>query len=135
MHELSIAEGIIDIVERTARANNVRRVKRVEAAVGELAAVDPAALFFAWESVRKGGPADTAELVLTPVPGAAWCHTCAETVPLHRYGDPCPKCGGYQLTATGGDELKVTGIVEARDEEADAPAEPDGKSENADGLP
>lgn len=68
MHELSIAEGIIDIVERTARANNVRRVKRVEAAVGELAAVDPAALFFAWESVRKGGPADAAELVLTPVP-------------------------------------------------------------------
>lgn len=129
MHELSIAEGIIDIVERTARANNVRRVKRVEAAVGELAAVDPAALFFAWESVRKGGPADTAELVLTPVPGAAWCHICAETVPLHRYGDPCPKCGGYQMTATGGDELKVTGIVEALDDEeaaeADAPEEAD----------
>lgn len=129
MHELSIAEGIIDIVERTARANNVRRVKRVEAAVGELAAVDPAALFFAWESVRKGGPADAAELVLTPVPGAAWCHTCTKTVPLHRYGDPCPKCGGYQLTATGGDELKVTGIVEALDDEIEE--EPAGDS----GLP
>ena len=34
MHELSLAEGIIDIVERTAKANNVHRVKKVRIAVG-----------------------------------------------------------------------------------------------------
>lgn len=28
MHELSLAEGIVDIVERTAKANNVQRVKK-----------------------------------------------------------------------------------------------------------
>ena len=40
MHELSIAEGIIEIVERTAAANNVGRVKKVRVAIGELAGVD-----------------------------------------------------------------------------------------------
>ena len=40
MHELSIAEGIIEIVERTAKSNNVNRVKSVRIAVGELAGVD-----------------------------------------------------------------------------------------------
>ena len=40
MHEMSIAEGIIEIVERTAKANGVTRVKEVRIEVGELAGVD-----------------------------------------------------------------------------------------------
>lgn len=40
MHELSIAEGIIEIVERTANANHVRHVKTVRVSIGELAGVD-----------------------------------------------------------------------------------------------
>ena len=53
MHELSIAEGIIEIVERTAKSNNVNRVKSVRIAVGELAGVDIDCLRFAWQSVTR----------------------------------------------------------------------------------
>ena len=62
MHELSIAEGIIEIVERTAAANDVRSVRAVRVAIGELAGVDIPSLEFAWESVRKGGVAENAVL-------------------------------------------------------------------------
>ena len=48
MHELSIAEGIIEIVERTANANHVRHVKTVRVSIGELAGVDIPSLEFAW---------------------------------------------------------------------------------------
>ena len=37
MHEMSIAEGIIEIVERTAGRSGVTRVKEVRIEVGELA--------------------------------------------------------------------------------------------------
>ncbi len=112
MHELSIAEGIIEIVERTAAANNVGRVKKVRIAIGELAGVDIPSLEFAWVSVRKGGPAAEATLEIERPKGEAWCLDCAKTVPLARYGDPCPFCGGYRLAATGGTEMRVLELIE-----------------------
>lgn len=112
MHELSIAEGIIEIVERTAAANNVGRVKKVRVAIGELAGVDIPSLEFAWVSVRKGGPAAEATLEIERPKGEAWCLDCAKTVPLARYGDPCPFCGGYRLAATGGTEMRVLELIE-----------------------
>jgi hydrogenase nickel incorporation protein HypA/HybF len=36
---------------------------------------------------------------------------CSAAVPLARRGDPCPACGGYQLTVTGGDQMRVSGLV------------------------
>lgn len=111
MHELSLAEGIIDIVERTALTNSVRRVKRVRIAVGELAGVDIESLVFAWLSVRRGGCADQAELVIERPAGRAWCIDCSKEVPLKRYGDPCPICSGYHLSAIAGTELKVIDII------------------------
>lgn len=115
MHELSIAEGILEIVERTARANDVKRVKAVRVSIGELAGVDIPSLEFAWTSVRKGGPAENATLEIERPRGEAWCLACEKTVPLKRYGDPCPECGGYRLAATGGTEMKVVDILEAAD--------------------
>lgn len=122
MHELSIAEGIIEIVERTCRSNGVKRVKSVRIAVGELAGVDIPSLQFAWESVKKGGPADKAALVIERPPGEAWCMSCGKTVPLKRYGDPCPFCGGFQLAATGGTDMRVLDLIE---DEADSSEERD----------
>lgn len=111
MHELSIAEGILEIVERTAAQNDIKRVKAVSIAVGELAGVDIDALRFAWTSVRRGGPADGAELRIERPAGKAWCLQCGKTVPLARFGDPCPSCGGYQLEPTDGMQMRVCDIT------------------------
>ena len=100
MHELSIAEGIIEIVERTANANHVRHVKTVRVSIGELAGVDIPSLEFAWQSVRKGGVAQNAELEIERPNGEAWCLQCQKNIPLHRYGDPCPDCGGRGYVVT-----------------------------------
>lgn len=111
MHEMSIAEGIIDIVETTARNNDVSRVKAVRISVGKLAGVDIPSLEFAWTSVTRGGPAEGARLDIERPDGQAWCLDCAKTIPLEKFGDPCPTCGGYHLTATGGTDMRVVDIV------------------------
>ena len=110
MHELSIAEGIIQAVEKTAIAAGVSRIISVHIAVGELAGVDISALRFAWQSVTRDGLAQNANLQIERPEGRAWCLDCATTVALHRHGDPCPKCGGYHLAPTQGHELKVIDI-------------------------
>lgn len=107
MHEVSIAEGIVDAVTKTAHRGNIRRVVSVRVAVGELAGVDCDALQFAWDSVTRGGLLKGARLVIDRPAGTAWCMDCAKTVPLHRHGEACPSCGGWHLTPVAGHELKV----------------------------
>ena len=50
------------------------------------------------------------------VTGEAWCMKCAKNVALHRHGDPCPSCGGYQLMPVKGHELKVDSLELGFDE-------------------
>jgi hydrogenase nickel incorporation protein HypA/HybF len=60
--------------------------------------------------VTCGGVAAGARLDIAVTPGAAWCLPCGERVPLARRGDPCPRCGGYQLQVVAGEEMRVTEI-------------------------
>lgn len=111
MHELSIAQGIIEIVDETARKHRIHAVRGVHVRIGELAGIDPDALDFAWKSVTLSGPARDAQLIIERTAGTAWCTDCGKTVPLKQYGNPCPECGGYRLIANGGTEMRVVDIV------------------------
>lgn len=94
MHEVSLAEGVIDVVERAAEGAHATAVSEVRVAVGELSNVEIEALAFAFESVKKGTVANDAKLVIDRPEGRAWCMTCQKDVPYHRFGDACPICGG-----------------------------------------
>ncbi len=107
MHELALAQGIVDLVHDTARRESFRRVRKVRLVVGALACVEPTALLFGFESVARGTLADGASLELEHQPGAAQCVACGQTVEVTSRADLCPKCGSAQLLVTGGDELRV----------------------------
>ena len=78
--------------------------------------VDIPSLDFAWRSVTMTGPLTGAKLVIERPEGTAFCTDCGETVPLAKFGDACPKCGGFRLIPNGGTELKVLDFVPADDE-------------------
>jgi hydrogenase nickel incorporation protein HypA/HybF len=119
MHEMALAESVLGIVETTARrdvppresARTPPRVTLVRLAIGTLSHVDPHALAFCFEAVVKGSIAEGAVLDIVGVPGEAWCMPCGERVALARRGDPCPRCGSYQLQVVAGDEMRVKEIA------------------------
>lgn len=110
MHELSLAQGALDIVTAAARANGAARVVSVRVEVGALAQIEPEALRFAFEVVQRGTVAEGARLEFVSVAGEAWCLDCAATVQLERRGDPCPRCDGFGLKVTAGDRMRVIDI-------------------------
>jgi hydrogenase nickel incorporation protein HypA/HybF len=101
MHEMSLCESIVGVLEEQASAQDYRRVKKVWLEVGELAGVEIEALRFGFEVVTRGTLAEGARLEIVE------CLPCARTVPAHRRFDPCPLCSGYQLQVTGGEELRI----------------------------
>jgi len=110
MHEMALAEGVLQLVEDTARRENAHRVKLVVLEIGRLSSVEPEALKFCFEAVARDSIAQGAALEIIAVPGAGWCMLCAETVPLQELFDTCPQCGSHQVQATGGTEMRVKEI-------------------------
>jgi hydrogenase nickel incorporation protein HypA/HybF len=107
MHELAIADSVVDIVLRHARG---RQVTRVELRVGHLRQVVPDALTFAFELVAQGTPVDGAELVIEQVPAAVACRKCGAEAVLTAFPACCPACGTLDVDVTGGDELLVDSL-------------------------
>jgi hydrogenase nickel incorporation protein HypA/HybF len=113
MHELSLAESVIHIVESAARKAGADRVTRVRLAVGALAHVDPDALLYCCELVARDGVAAAAVFDIDRPPAEAWCDDCQKNVALEKVGFPCPECGGFHVTVTAGEEMQVIDIVVA----------------------
>jgi len=110
MHEMALAEGVLQLVEDTARRENALRVKLVVLEIGRLSSVEPEALRFCFEAVSSGGIAQGAALEVIDVAGSGWCLACAATVPMDELYGACPTCGSHQLQATGGTEMRVKEI-------------------------
>jgi hydrogenase nickel incorporation protein HypA/HybF len=107
MHEMSLAEGMREILETQARAHAVNRITRVRVEIGRFAGVEKPALEFAWDVVMRGSPAEGSELVMLDLPGKAMCFDCASEVEIEDRLSPCPNCGGGKLMPTGGDEMRI----------------------------
>jgi hydrogenase nickel incorporation protein HypA/HybF len=110
MHEMALAEGVLQLVEETAMREKAQRVKLVVLEIGALSSVEPEAMKFCFEAVTSGGIAQGAMLEIIAVPGEGWCMACGETVPMEESYAACPRCGGYQLRPTGGTEMRVREI-------------------------
>lgn len=110
MHELTLAERALGIVDKTARAAGAQRVTRIRLSIGALAHVDPDTMQYCCEVVSRDSLAEGAQIEVTRAPGLAWCSTCQAEVALAQVGEPCPACGGYQLRITDGDQMQVVDI-------------------------
>ncbi len=107
MHEMSLTEGIVEIVQEEARKQKFSRVKMVRLEIGAIGGVDPQAMEFCFDAVTRGTIAEGARLEIVVTPGQGWCLDCAKSVPLSERFGACPECGQYHVQMTGGDELRV----------------------------
>ena len=107
MHEMSLCEGILGIIEEHAQNQGFKKVNALWLEIGAFAGVEIEALRFSFEVITKNTIAEQVRLHIIDIPGTAWCMQCSKTVAIKRRFDACPHCGGYQLQITGGEEMRV----------------------------
>lgn len=101
MHELALAESLVDLIlERTEGS----RVQVVRLEVGKMTMVVPEALRFCFEVASKGTPLEVADLEILEVEGRGKCRTCMGEVALAGAVAFCP-CGSSDVEILGGNEL------------------------------
>ena len=114
MHELAIAESVVQIAGRHA---NGRRVTKVQLKLGHLRQVVPSALSFSFELVAQDTPVEGARLEMEEVPAVGRCRECGTESRLESFPLQCRKCEGFDLEVLGGEELFVA-FLELEEEPA-----------------
>lgn len=107
MHEMSLAEGIVQVLETEGAKQGFTQVKTVWLEIGALAGVEVSALEFAFEVVQRGTLVENAQLKIINLPAHAWCMPCAQGVEIRQRFEACPLCGSYQLQVSAGDEMRI----------------------------
>ncbi len=110
MHEFSLVQGMLKILEDEIAKHGASRVTRVHVRVGELANLVPDSFTFAFETVSPGTVAEGAELELEIVPGKGRCGACDIEFKVDSVMFFCPQCGGVGSEIVSGRELEVAEI-------------------------
>jgi hydrogenase nickel incorporation protein HypA/HybF len=108
MHEMGIANSVLDAVRAEAGRFPNGHIHKVGVRIGELAGVDPDAMSFCFEALVRGTDLEPLALEIEYCPRRAQCRACG-----HRYASSvevpgCPECGWMEAQFLSGDELELT---------------------------
>ncbi len=110
MHEVSIMENILSIVEPRARAVGANRITRITVRVGELSGVAPEALEFAFQALTPGTLAEGGDLVIERIPVRCFCKTCRRQFQPDGPFYICPDCHEPTNEILSGRELEIASV-------------------------
>lgn len=111
MHEMSIAQSIIDIVGKEADKVGVSTVNEVELEIGLLAGVEFEALTFALKVMAPDSIIEGVNIVINKPGGLARCFDCSYEFETNDVINICPECRSYGCNIIRGKELRVSSIL------------------------
>ena len=116
MHEMGIANSILDGVAAELRRRPGSRATRVGVRIGEMAGIDPDALSFAFEALTLDTPLRGLELDVEYRARRHRCRECNGFFEVHDFDLECPGCGSLNSECISGDELEFAYLEVEEDE-------------------
>jgi hydrogenase nickel incorporation protein HypA/HybF len=110
MHEVGIAQSLMDVVFETAKNNGAKKINKVFIKIGRLQAVEESSLTFAYDTIKEGTIAENSELIVEHVPLTGQCMDCDHKAEFEEIFMTCPKCGSSAVLTLTGRELQITEI-------------------------
>jgi hydrogenase nickel incorporation protein HypA/HybF len=110
MHELSIAQNIIELVQKSVPEPEWKNVSAVRLKIGEVAGVIPDSLEFSFNVITSESQLRNARLEIESVPFRIHCNKCDSIIENEMGFSVCSKCGSTDTKVISGMELNVTEI-------------------------
>ena len=111
MHEVSLMQDLLRIVERAASEEPEGRVTEIHLRIGEMAGVNVDSLTFTFEILSNDTRAEGEGLVIEKVPFLIRCEGCGEDFESEEMRLRCPGCGGTRIEVVSGREMEVDHII------------------------
>ena len=109
MHEMAIAESILNIALDYAENNNATKIDVITLKIGDMSGVEMEALNMAFKILTKDTIAEESKLIVHRVPIIAICNKCGKEFHIDHYNFFCPECDGI-LILKSGRELQVESL-------------------------
>ena len=111
MHELSLAQSVLEIVDKEMTRHNGKELKAVTLTVGERAGVELNTFRTAIDAVLRSSRWHDAVAKIDIVPSRAQCIACG--VEFHPCGAvvECPECGSGACGVIAGMEFRVSSLT------------------------
>lgn len=110
MHELSIAQSIMEIVQSNVPAGRGNLVRSVRVRIGRVSGVVPESLDFCFTAITHNTPLSGAALDIEAVPFMLHCRVCKKSFEGEMGVVVCPECGGTDTEVLSGFDLQVVSI-------------------------
>jgi hydrogenase nickel incorporation protein HypA/HybF len=110
MHELPIAQSILEIALRNASASGAKKVTGINLVIGRLATAVDDSIQFYWSMIAEGTLAEGAVLHFERIATEMRCFECGQTFEPEELTFSCPVCGSAHVRVSKGDELRVESI-------------------------
>jgi len=127
MHELSIAQKIIETIEAEALKNGMAKVRRAKLKIGKMAAFQKEQLEFCLSTYEKNPILEGITFEITEIPVELTCNVCGRNFTDPRFDDnefahdiahapalyfapPCPACASEEISIVAGREMELTSI-------------------------
>ncbi len=119
MHEMGIANSILEAVQKEAQRYPGSRATKVGVRIGELAAIDADALTFCFEALSRDTDLQGLQLEIELCPRRHRCVACDRTFVVRDYDCRCPQCQKIATECISGDQLELA-YVEVEEDEPSA---------------
>jgi hydrogenase nickel incorporation protein HypA/HybF len=105
MHEFSIVENLVTIMEQTAKEQHLKKITGVYLLVGKLRQIVPETMQMAFEAATRGTLAESASLFMETVPIVLRCNTCKNEQSVEENVFICQQCHSGDVEVISGEEL------------------------------
>lgn len=113
MHELSIAQKIIETAEAELNKQKASNIKKIYISVGILSGVSTEALDYSFATLIKTTPHHNCKLITVETPLKIKCKNCDEITTFETQAElelKCKSCGQSSSNIICGKELKIDKI-------------------------
>jgi hydrogenase nickel incorporation protein HypA/HybF len=107
MHEMSIAQSLINILQEEMAKHGASTLRSVRLSIGELSAIVPESLSFCFEIITEGTPLEGARLLMDKIPLKGYCPQCDRPFDIKEFVFICPTCGNPDIETIEGQELSI----------------------------
>jgi len=110
VHELAVAQALIEQVGIVARQENADQILVIHVGIGPLSGVEAQLLEQAFPLAAAGSIAAAAGLVVEQLPVRVRCRQCGRVSDVLPGRLVCGNCGDWHTTLVSGDELQLTRV-------------------------
>ena len=110
MHELSIAQNIIQILNSTVEQNRLGLVDKIHLKIGLLCNVMIESLNFSYNSIVENTPLQNSTLEIEILPIKITCNDCGEINTTYDFIFFCPACNSSAISVISGDEMIISSV-------------------------